>query len=71
MELKEMTEEKALKIIESAGEYMRNRAAQETEEKIEEKEVSEGADQVPFAAETADSERPEGLLEDAVSHEKS
>ena len=75
MELKDMTEEKALKIIESAGEYKRNRAAQEQEEK----EVAEGADQgekgmsegISFPAETPENESPESRVEDAVGHEKS
>jgi hypothetical protein len=83
MELKEMTEEKASKIIESAGEYIRNREAQaeaQAEEEAEkQKEVSEEADQkepgmgeeIPFAAETPESESAESHVEDALGHEKS
>jgi len=74
MELKEMTEEKALKIIESAAEYTRNKALREREEK----EIQEGADQKKegmseessFGAETPGNEGSESQVEDAVGDEK-
>jgi len=79
VELKDMTEEKALKIIESAGEYTRNRAAQAEAQAEEEKEILEGADQkeegmseeISFPAETPENESSGIQVEDAVGHEKS
>jgi N utilization substance protein A len=75
MELKEMTEEKAVKIIESASEYMRNKADQEREDK----NIPEGEDQkkegvseeISFVAEAPEREGSETPVEDAVADEKS
>jgi N utilization substance protein A len=75
MELKEMTEEKAVKIIESASEYRRNKAVREKEEKEileEEKQKKEGmSEEISFVAEAPEREGSESHVEDAVGDEKS